>query len=88
MSLIGETYGICNLRDGALSAFQQVGGLPQAQVADEVACGESCHLLHLAVQMGSAESYFRASISTLNSGLFRLAFTTFIIRSISALSFP
>lgn len=58
MRLIGETYGIRNLRDSALSAFQQVGGLTQAQVADEVARGESCHFFHLAVQMGPAEPHF------------------------------
>ena len=54
---IGETNGIGHLRDILLLLGQQTGRLLHPQVLNEVADGQSGELLHLSVQMGTADAH-------------------------------
>ena len=54
---IREPYGIGYLRDVDFLLLKQAGSLLQTDVADELAGGDAGHLLHLAVQLCTADAY-------------------------------
>ena len=54
---IAETYGIGHLRNIDLLFLQQAHGLFEPDVTDELAHGQTCQFLHLAVELRTADTY-------------------------------
>ena len=56
MSLVDIAYTVGYLRDVYLALAQQTRGLLHAQIAEELSRRDARHLLHLAVQLGTADA--------------------------------
>ena len=54
---VGEADGVGDLGDVDLLLTQEAGGLLQTDVADELRGGDAGHLLHLAVELGTADTH-------------------------------
>ena len=84
---VREAYGIGHLGDVDLLFLEQAGSLLEADVTDKFAGRDTGQLLHLAVELCTADAYC-VSISTLKSLSLRFLLMAFMMRSMSCSSLP